>query len=237
LSRYRLPPQAFTLIELLVVIGIIAILASLLLPALAAAQAKARQGACLGNLRQVGIAWGLYLEDHSDRFPDRRDLKSSLPGGWKPWGDWPKSDPRSGWAAMVLSNTLATMAVWRCPGLMQSPLRQHPAAFQRLEPTLASTAIGYWHWRFDRNEDPVPLDNFWGKRVEQTVVDLRAAENPFIGQPVGPVDVELAVDAYVPSTAPGALPEYAGRSSHPKRFNRLFLDGHALSLYDRRLGR
>ena len=59
--------RGFTLVELLVVIAIISILAAILLPALARARSQARSMECVSNLKQWGIIWYLYTDDHEGK--------------------------------------------------------------------------------------------------------------------------------------------------------------------------
>jgi len=74
--------QAFTLIELLVVIAIIGILAALLLPVLARSKQQAQGTQCLGNSKQLLLAWTVYAADFKEVLPYNISGTNAPAGGW-----------------------------------------------------------------------------------------------------------------------------------------------------------
>jgi len=136
-DRLKPPPTtratrraALTLIELLVVIALIAVLASLLLPAINHSKEQGRGIQCLSNARQLGLAWIMYADDHAGWLPPNCDgtqsgadeRSPSWAGGWLDFDPNPDNintsylidpDYRNGGR---LGAYLKNVNVFRCPG-------------------------------------------------------------------------------------------------------------------------
>ena len=117
---------AFTLIELLVVIAIIAILASILMPVLAAAQAKARKITCVNNNKEIATAILMYISDDNGKFPilNERNYSSATTNWW--WVYLNKGN--------YITSTTVSNNVWRCPEVKITDLNPNDFAYFHVNP-------------------------------------------------------------------------------------------------------
>ena len=115
--------RAFTLIELLVVIAIIAILASILFPVFGRAREKARQTACISNLKQIGAALTMYAQDYDGYAPMTTYWGTSTnaldQGLWRDYNflssySWPGTVIYP-IARMLIEGKYAETGIFRCP--------------------------------------------------------------------------------------------------------------------------
>lgn len=99
--------HGFTLIELLVVIAIIAILAAILFPVFAQAREQARKTTCLSNLKQIGSATMMYVQDYDERFP----------AAWgQPNGTWISFvEPYVKMGVTSQNWSTSGLGLWHCP--------------------------------------------------------------------------------------------------------------------------
>ena len=117
---------AFTLIELLVVIAIIAILAAILMPVLAAAQAKARKITCVNNNKEIATAILMYISDNNGKFPvlNEKNYNGPTTNWW--WVYLNKGN--------YMTSSTVTNNIWRCPEVHNADITGAAVSYYHVQP-------------------------------------------------------------------------------------------------------
>jgi competence protein ComGC len=105
--------EAFTLIELMLVVVILFVLLTMLLPFFSRARARSPRIMCIDNLKQIGIAYRVWSNDHGDRFPATQSLTN---GGWSELLQRPNEGFMCWMNYAIMSNELGQFAkILVCP--------------------------------------------------------------------------------------------------------------------------
>lgn len=217
--------RIFTIIELLVVISIISLLASLLLPALNKAKRTAKRLECLNQQKHIGLAIGMYANDHEAYIP-----------GWCMSSS--ETDDKNRWVGSLMPYANYEPILWICP---DSPEDSVQASIDRI--------IRYRH-ALDANffSSFRVVQNIGVNANQITPTDAGVLKQAFIytiqrmGKIKNPTEVIYSADAtgsstlhYSPNNPTGQLPFFAylwpdnGSSIYPRHSNAansLFIDGH-----------
>jgi prepilin-type N-terminal cleavage/methylation domain-containing protein/prepilin-type processing-associated H-X9-DG protein len=209
--------NGFTLIELLVVIAIIAILAAILFPVFAQAREKARSISCLSNMKQVGTALYMYVQDYDETYPINIYLTSLTSGNVCTMTTYQEINPYQ-----------KNAQIWKCPsdanpldfnkglstiGLPPVCVTSPPAQFVSYQANYALIDDG----------DPNPI--FAGE-TDRPVKTLAAVEFP----------VETSAFGDANATIPGGTADWGLFNSpiqvrHTGTVNSAYADGHAKAVH------
>ena len=219
--------RGFTLIELLVVIGIIAILASLLLPALTRSKASAWETTCASNLHQLGIATRLYWDENNDNcFKWNCGSSGATNGGQTYWFGWIGSGAEG-------SRSLDLTAGVLYPYLQGSPVRLCPSfgpALAQFKLKASEVVYGYGYNIYlspTGNPPAGKIDR--ATRPTETVLFADAAQINDFQAPASPQNPMLEEWYYVSVETNSSAKSYYpnGHFRHSGRANVVLCDGHA----------
>jgi prepilin-type N-terminal cleavage/methylation domain-containing protein/prepilin-type processing-associated H-X9-DG protein len=193
--------KAFTLIELLVVIAIIGILAAMLFPVFAQAREKARAIVCISNMKQLGLAFMMYIQDNDEIYPTQDHLYiDNCCSFWMDvdYGvpDWFNS-PYSNWAKGIYPYT-KEKGIYQCKSNKGYTQGSDPSQF----------GLSYIYNGFASGKSEASASD--GSSHYVLLWDYRYLTSFAVANPV-----------------PTGYSWYEGWTPHPGQYNILYLDGHA----------
>ncbi|MBN2640673.1 MAG: type II secretion system protein [Victivallales bacterium] len=224
--------RIFTLIELLVVIGIIAILASMLLPALNKARGKAKQISCAGNLKNLGSLLIMYVDDNNDWIPyknfatgcQERDMPHILLGKDPSWYYVEGVDQRS------------IKGAYLCPETRQMPnVAFYRSSYQIVQGALDSPGSNKGGaWYVDLNLSKAVARRY-GMIAESSVVMTESPLKSYTFSAGNMATADYAaiwyssnLEVYQNALSAGKTNRIA-YENHSRQANFLFKDGHVAS--------
>jgi prepilin-type N-terminal cleavage/methylation domain-containing protein/prepilin-type processing-associated H-X9-DG protein len=200
--------RAFTLIELLVVIAIIAILAAILFPVFAQARDKARSVACMSNMKQIGIAEQMYVQDYDECIffrsttnVDSTRIHTATSGNPLKWWN-------------MLTPYIKNNQIYKCPSDDPKLVADSDSNLVIPRSYAASAAAESLSLaQVDKPVDTIVITEAWSRDGTGAVINTETWLEAFDG--------DMAPDPL----RPGSMLKYANR--HQGGMNCAFFDGHA----------